>query len=355
MASQEITDISFAIDRLSNLAMHAKNPACAAVGNVEFNLRGDKLVGKDPNVYKYNKNFITDASGDQTLSNLEWDTYYWTLPGTVYDVAGSIPMLPLYLTPGTNQDLTVILRPHTNNSLLVKVQDAATGLPLSGATARLTKSGYDESLVTGLGYARQTDWSLGSGAAMFTEGRYYSDDGNIAVNSPAGDVKLKKISTRYAQDGRLDSATFDLGSAVNFNNVMIEPLNQAPPVGSNGVSVQIATSNSSSPASWNFTGPDGASSTFYTATNTLIYSGSSGKRYLRNRAYLHTDNTYYTAQLSEISFTYTNTCVPPGQSFFNSLSADTYTVDVSKIGYVSSSLNLAVAGNNDVIVKMAEE
>ena len=117
--------------------------------------------------------------------------------GASYDIAGSVPMLPLKFNAGESQTLSLILRPHTSNSLLVKVKDAGTGLPLSDASVQLSKTGYDNTIVTGLGYVRQTDWSSGSGQIFYTnESAYFFDDGNLELSTPAGDVKIKKISGR---------------------------------------------------------------------------------------------------------------------------------------------------------------
>ena len=48
---------------------------------------------------------------------------------------------------------------------------------------------------------------------------------------------------------------------------------------------------------------------------------------------MDTTDTAQTPQVSEVLFTYTNQCTPPGQAFFNSLSSGNYTLEVSRDGY----------------------
>ncbi|MEK7067849.1 MAG: hypothetical protein AAB956_02525, partial [Patescibacteria group bacterium] len=315
--SKKSATATFQIDQLGSINIHSVSKTdCSGIGGVGINARGQKLIGVLPVVYKYSRNITTDGNGDYALANMEWDSYFLTLTGSVYDIAGTIPMLPAQLLRGGTQDVSLILSNHTANSLLVKVKDAGTGLPLSGVTVRLTGVSYDNSLTTGLGYARQTDWSLGSGQASFVnEQQYFSDDGKIDGATSAGDAQLKKLGDYYFVSGALESSTFDLNNTVNFNSILFSPTTQPTEAGEIPVRIQMAAANSPTPAEWNFTGPDGTTGAFYTATNTVAFSGLSGNRYFRYKLFLSTDSTQYTPLVSEIAVTYTNSCTPPGQTF----------------------------------------
>lgn len=354
VASQYITEINFSIDHTGNMLVKTLSPSCSALANKTFSIYGNKIIGVDPTIYKFDGSHITDGSGEKDFANMEWDHYYLSASGTAYDLAGSIPMSPVHLTPGLSQDVSLVLRAHSDNSLLVKVKDAGTGLPLSDVFARLTGTGYDESLSTDLGYTRQTDWSCGGGQSDFiNENQYFIDNGNLETDSPDGDLKLKKVSSRYLMSGWLESSTFDLGAGVNFRNIIWEPLAQPEDTGVNSVLFQIATDNSPNPASWEFIGPDGASTTFYTTTSTLIYNGNNGRRYMRYRVYLNTEDDRYTPMLSEVAFTFTNNCTPPGQVFFYGFLSGNYNLEVSRSGYISSSGPLDISGNMDVVVNLS--
>ena len=353
VVSQAITEISFSIDKVGSLNVSALNPSCNSISGPNTVIYGDKKLGLNPDVYKKYQSFSL-GSGSYNFSNLEWDTYYLSVSGTAYDLAGSVPMLPYKLNPGVSQNVYLVLRPHSSNSLLVKVKDAGTGLPLSDATVHLTASGYDEILQTSLGYIRQTDWSGGSSQVNFLDDtKYFFDDGNLINNSSAGDLKLKKFGNIYASSGYLESSTFDVGDGITLRNIVWEPIAQPVQSGSNSILFQLAGSSSSTPDSWNFVGPDGTASTFYTATSTIIFSGLNNQRYLRYRVFLSTIDNHYTPQLSEVALTFTNDCTPPGQTFFNGLSAGTYTLDVSRNGYSTNNGQIDVSGNNEIEVNMS--
>lgn len=356
VVSQMVTEISFAIDKVGGINFHSINPSCSAVGGIGFNLHGTKVLGKDPSVYKFSRNFNTDGGGNYSFVNQEWDTYFLDLTNTSYDIAGTIPMTPFNLTPGLNQEFYAILRPHSVNSLLVKVKDAGTGLPLSDATVRLYSNGFDESYTTSLGYVRQTDWSGGGGQDIFTnESKYFFDNGNLSLSSPAGDLKLRKVGAYYLSNGYLESSTFDLGSSVNLRNINWEPISQPIQTGANSIVFQLAASNSSTPDVWDFMGPDGTSSTFYTATNTVIHESLSGNRYLRYKVFLSTADNRYTPQLSEVAITFTNSCTPPGQVFFRGFSAGDYTLEINRSGYLANSGIIDIAGNSEVVINMSPQ
>lgn len=353
VVSQEITEISFSIDKLVSLDVSSLNPSCNTVSGPSVNLFGTKIIGAGPNVYKTDLNFSL-ASGNYSLNNLEWDTYDLNLVGTTYDLVGSVPMLPLKLNPGSNQTLSLVMTPHTANSLLVKVKDAGTGLPLSDVGVHLVGTGFDDSFQTDLGYVRQTDWSGGSGQTNFIdETKYFADSGSLEINSPAGDLKLKKTGNFYSVGGNLESATIDLGSSVTLRNLIFEPLSQAVQTGANPILFQLAATNTPNASAWNFVGPDGTSSTYYSSVDTVINAGLTNNRYLRYKVFLSTADNHYTPQLSEVDITYTNSCTPPGQVFFGGLSSGAYDIEVSRAGYATNSGSVTIGGNGVLEINLS--
>ena len=353
--SQTVTELSLSIDRISSLNVHAVNQACQPLSNTPLRLVGQKLIGKNPKIYKFDQLLSTDAFGLIAFPAIEWDTYTVSASGTALDLAGAIPAVPFGITPGSAQELTAVLRPHSAHTLLVRVQDAGTMLPLADATVELTRTGYTKTLLTTMGYIRQTDWSQGAGQANFgNEARYYSDDAGVDTEDPAGDLKLKKVGMQYVESGLVESSTFDLGTGVTFRNLVVEPSTQPPQTGNKPLLFQLATSAVPDPGTWNFVGPNGVTSTFYTPTSTVIFTGHSGDRYLRYQALLHSDSSNYTPQLSELSVTYTNACTPPGQAFFASLpTAGAYTLTVTRNGYTTATGQIDLGGNRETTVNMS--
>lgn len=191
-----VTQASFSIDRVSTLAIATQGENCTPIGNVPLSLWGQKLIATDPDIKKYTSNPPTDASGQLTLSTLEWDSYTLIETSGAYDVAGVIPPIFLDILPNTSQSINLVLAPATAHSALVTVKNATDGTTVTGASVRLTTTGYDETKLTGVGYFSQTDWSGGAGQADFTDQtKYESDDGNLDVASTSGSVSLRSSAS----------------------------------------------------------------------------------------------------------------------------------------------------------------
>lgn len=138
---------------LQNWQVSWKTYETTSVGNVTFDLRGNKTVGTDASeqpVYKYSQGHTTDSSGSKTISGLEWDSYTFSVdPGTGLNIVETSPSpQPLGLNPDTTLAVTLVL--DAANELLVKGQDAETTAPVFSASVRLTNAGfgYDETQVT---------------------------------------------------------------------------------------------------------------------------------------------------------------------------------------------------------------
>jgi len=121
------------------------------IQNVTFNLRGEKIIGKDQNenpVYKSSQNQTSDSSGHIDIFNLEWDNYYFSVdPASNLDLVSTEPSpQPIGLAPDTN--LAVKLYLDSQNSLLVTIKNSETLEPVFSAGVRLYKTGYDQTQYT---------------------------------------------------------------------------------------------------------------------------------------------------------------------------------------------------------------
>lgn len=344
VAVSQVTQVSFAIDRVGSINWRTASPTCAPRGNIPFSLSGSKLIGANPNVPNYSQNLTTNSSGNLTVSGLEWDTYSFSPLSTTYDLAGSSPLLSMFLAPGASLDTVLVFEPKIPNSLLVSVKDGGTGLPVADATVTLSNNeGFTQTLITNRGFLRQTDWSGGGGQDDFVDPtKYESSDGNVETNDPAGDVTLRSVFGTYEPSGTLTSSTFDTGSSVTtYYNIFWQPGSQPEDTGSDSARFQVATNNDQS--TWNFIGPDGTGASYYTLTDQNIHTSNNGHRYLRYRAYLQTASSTLTPNISDVAVVFGSTCTPYGQVFFQSLSSGTYTVSVSKDGYQSTSVDVNVS------------
>jgi prepilin-type N-terminal cleavage/methylation domain-containing protein len=341
---QQVTQISFTIDELGSMDISSVTPQCTAVPNFDFALTGSKVIGS--NVYKYSQSLATNGSGERSLSSMEWDSYRATPLDTAYDLAGINPLNLIPLNPGSNQSVQMVVVPKVPKSLLVTVKDSATLLPLSDAVVTITRPSFSDTETTGKGYINQTDWSGGSGQDTYSNAtRYSSDDSNIDVGTTAGEILLRNAFGNYNLMGSLTSSTFDVGSASNFYTLTWAPAGQPVQAGTESVRFQIATNASSTDTTWDFIGPDGTSGTYYTTTNAPIHVSHSGDRYLRYKAFLSTESDTVTPNVSDVAFTYTSSCTPPGQVIFTGLASSTYTVSVSKGGYATSETDVSVGSD----------
>lgn len=158
--ANQTTEIGFSIDLLGSMEIAttaSEENGYAPIGNVEFELRGEKIIGTDAlgdPVYKTDKIFQTDASGLISIPSLEWDSYSFSIISPqgldivgIESPPGTTITQPIDLLPGETKEVRLILA--AQNSCLVKVYNASTGDPIFSASARLYNgSGYDETIPT---------------------------------------------------------------------------------------------------------------------------------------------------------------------------------------------------------------
>jgi len=352
--AQSVTAISFSIDKVSTIDVSTINALCQVVPNTAVSIRGSKLSGTNPETYKVDTSFTTDASGLYILSNMIWDNYSFSV--LAYDVIGIIPDVPLLLTPDTAQSLSLLLGTNTAHSLLITVTD--DGQPLAGATVTVssTSNGFFNSDISGVGSISQTDWSGGSGQEIFSdETRYYDDNSAVDVLTSSGNIMLLNTGSAYINSGWLESSVIDVGVLPQYVSLEWSPLFQSPLVGADAVLFQLASSASSSPETWEYLGSDGTNATYYNDILQEIHSIHDGDRYMRYKVFLHTDDTSVSPTLSDVSAVYTNSCIAPGQVYMGSLTEGDYSVIVSANGYQTKTIDVPVSGDIRVAVEMVAE
>lgn len=333
VVSGEVTQVSFSIDKLSDLFVETKTSTCTAVPYVDMNIRGSKTIGYQ--TYKYNEDLSTNGSGDLDLEDMEWDNYTFTITDSGYQLSGSSELFPVDLVPDTEKHLDLIMTPSDPNGLLVQVRDAETGLPLSDAVVTISNGGDSETLMTSRGFIKQTDWSVGSGQDNIGSlDRYYTGDGNIDTTTSPGDLQLVSVAGSYVGSGYLISSTFDMGTTTNFHLLNWEPFDQPLETGDSSVRFQVATNlEVTATSTWDFVGPDGTGSSYYTSPSQTISDVHDGDRYLRYKVYLQTADSGFTPLVSEVTATFASECAPPGQVFFSGLNAGEYSLEVTLDNY----------------------
>ncbi len=345
ISNGQVTQISFSIDQLSNLLFNTLDQTCSAISAVGLQVRGSKLIGT-PSVVKFDNSYTSNGAGQVSLNNIEWDNYTPALSTISYMIYGSSPIQQISLLPNTTQQFTLILGPHTSNSLLVIVKDASTGNPIEGASVLLNKGNSPiNTKLTGGSIWAQQDWSGGSGQTTFSDmTKYDQDDGNINTTDTPTALRLRHSGLSYASSGFLVSSTFDTGTASSsYTTLNWQPTSQDP---TTLLKFQIATSNSTS--TWNFLGPDGTVNTYYSVPGTTINSSNNGNRFVRYKVYLSTTNSSKTPVLTSLSLNYVPGCFTPGQVMFPGLQTGSdYGVGVSMSGFQTETINnLNINGYN---------
>jgi len=330
VASQQITAISFAIDKVSTLTVKSQDYKCANIASIGMNQTGTKLIGSGPDVVKYSSSFTTNSTGDKTIGVLEWDTYGFVNTATGYDIAGTIPLAPLTINPNTSATLAFVMEPKSSSSLLVTIKNAS-GSPLLGVNVNIAKTGVSSTKMTGERSVTETDWSGGAYAAA---------DASIEVDSPVGQVKLKMASSSYptSTNSALTSNTIDLGSASSA----LHNLSWASASQPTGTTLKFQLAGNTDNSTWSYIGPDGTGGTYFTTTTSTIGTILDNKQYIRYKAYFDTTDATETPSLQDVTISFDSGCIPPGQAFFPNLATGTYTVTATKTGYTTASSSVSV-------------
>lgn len=147
-----------------------------------------------------------------------------------------------------------------------------------------------------------------------------------------------------SDQGTLISSTFDSGQATNFLTLS---WNAAipPSAGTSAVRWQVAANDDN--ATWNFLGPDGTGSTYFTVSGSSLPASISGHRYLRYKLYLQTADQLVTPEVTAVTIVKNNACTPPGQVFFSPLPhTGSYTLTTTRAGYQTDTRSINLTGNS---------
>ena len=350
----QITQISFAIDFLSDLVIRTLDGSCGPIPGINLALRGSNLIGI-PDVLKFDNNYISTDEGEIIQNNIEWDNYIPMLNEPDYMIYGSSPVQQISILPNTNQIFTLTLGPKTANSLLVIVKDAANGNSIEGASVELQKISPPESTfkITGGSVLSQDDWTGGAGQAIFVDStKYFDDDGHIDGDVIPSGLRLSDSGGNYYSDGVLTSSTFDTGTDQTvYTTLSWQPTSQDPET---NVKFQVATNNDNE--NWNYIGPDGTGGSYFTTPGATIYSGNNNNRYVRYKIFLSTANPATTPVITSVGINYVSGCFSPGQAFFPGLTAgEDYNVVVSLDGYQTETVSgIVIGGYNLLNVSLAK-
>lgn len=332
--AQKVTPASFKIDVLATLAIRTADVICGGVGNQPYSFYSSTLIGENPDVLKFSTSSQTGVNGSKSYFDIEWGTYTFIYSGA-QDLLGTLPLSPYGIDPASSSTFTFVLQPADPNSLLVTVKNGATSAPLADSIVRIWKTGLSRTLTTGHYTTTHTDWSGGS----------YTDKSGMDTENIPGSITMQSVGGFYSTTSVawLISSTVDFGTAsTTFYMLNWDPVSQPVSTGFESARFQLAANSDN--ATWNFTGPGGDPNTYYTSSSVAVDPSLNGKRYLRYKVFLSTQDETVTPQINSISMDVSTPCVPSGQVLFTNVPNGTYTIDVTAPGYSFATSSISISG-----------
>jgi prepilin-type N-terminal cleavage/methylation domain-containing protein len=158
---QNTQAVTLKIDLVATLNLHVTNTAGVALSGKSITINSSKLIYQTPNVSKYSQASTTDASGNISLTGMEWDSYSFAPPAGYYLVS-SQPYMPASLLPSTGLTVNLVLSssssyptislvtPTSAQSGTTSTTMVLTGTNLiSGTSVILRRSGYSDINISG--------------------------------------------------------------------------------------------------------------------------------------------------------------------------------------------------------------
>ena len=159
--AQQITSQTFAIDLVSSLTVHVVDTGGNPENDQSVTITGAKTLYTNPTVYKYQTTKTTDNSGNISLTNMEWESYSFSVPNGKY-IVSTVPYQPSALSPNTSLTVTLTITGSSSYPTITSVSPTSdatgtssvsltiTGTNLKNATFYLSQAGQANIVATGL-------------------------------------------------------------------------------------------------------------------------------------------------------------------------------------------------------------
>jgi Carboxypeptidase regulatory-like domain len=182
------TSVSPSIDEIG---VYYRESSTARTG-VALSLHGNKLIGTDLSanpIYKTALSGTTDGSGELSFTNVEFDSYTFTIPNSL-EVTTACRALPHLQQAGIDSSLDIVLRSSVDESLRTTVL-SPTGDPIPGVSVTLSRSGFSATADTNL-----------CGQTFMHSGVVLESDYDLVVSKPG--YTTQNIST-FTINGNTDT------------------------------------------------------------------------------------------------------------------------------------------------------
>ncbi len=291
---------------------------------------GNVLLYSGPPYLSFEEEFKDTAYKDQETTTAIWDTVQEEV--RLPQVNGE------YLTQAAVQSLKLNLDPRIISRVTLGVEQDLNGQTIDYF---LSADGGEHFEIVNPGETHEFIWP---GNDLRWKALLRTDNSLVTPSIEEVDISYTFADT-YVSSGNLTSSIFDTGHlSPNYGALRWGPGTQNPDCGANCLKFQIASSPTNvTETVWTFLGPNGAENTYYTVSNTSIYSGHDNHRFIRYKAFLSTQNKEVSPILSDVFIAYTALCSKPGQVFFPNLEAGVYNITIKMPGYVSYSDTINVS------------
>lgn len=133
---RQLTQTSYFLNYVKDLNIKTQDEGCNAIQNIDFDLKGTRVIGTEPDVLKYSATSTTGDTGEIIIPDLDYDTYSLTIDTPNYALLGIATSTDIVLNASSSPDYKLTLAGKLSGSLLVTVKDS-TGLPISEANIEL--------------------------------------------------------------------------------------------------------------------------------------------------------------------------------------------------------------------------
>ncbi|TAN33428.1 hypothetical protein EPN28_02670, partial [Patescibacteria group bacterium] len=131
-----------------------------------------------------------------------------------------------------------------------------------------------------------------------SDSEIYRINGGYTSN---GFGKFVLSNQAFQSSGNFTSASIDAKGAT-YDGFFWSPTNTPSPAGAGALKFQVAANNDNS--TWNFIGPDGTGSTYFTVTSSSLPVSVNNNRYFKYKAYLQTASTTVSPALYNVTLNY---------------------------------------------------
>ncbi|MFM8320323.1 MAG: hypothetical protein ACKOC5_05335 [Chloroflexota bacterium] len=273
---------------------------------------------------------VYDTPLDQSMTNTDGGAYGLdtvNIEGQTFTpaVSGLLAGVDLYLLCGSCSGV--------GPDVVIEIRAASGGLPSGAALASAVIPGFGAgapayhsavfasppSLTAGTVYAITARaaaasssthyyWDSGSSNLYPGGGLIYSSNGGAdwgATGSQDHAFKTYRLSSDYVTSGSFISASKDANPAAGKQARWTTLSWTAVTPANTSLKFQVAGSNNPG-GPFNFTGPDGASETFYTTSGASLSPRFDGLRYLKWKAYLSSSDVLATPSLNDVTVCFDN-------------------------------------------------